>query len=213
VARLRRRRRGLLNRIERRTVARGHTVRELHLLSRGRRLRVPNLPCQRWILLAGGQDSPQTAERMATVAITVPDATSALLPQICRAAPATISPRSEPRFAGVARLSPSRRSDLPWAELRDWTLRQRGRRCVGRTRRRSDPATLALSRGSTPSRLLDGRWSASTAKSSPGGISLRPRGGRSCARFSAKQPRFRLGQRRRSLLFPTICASLRLIAR
>jgi len=59
-----------------------------------------------------------------------------------------ISPRSQPCFAGVARLSPSQRSDLPCAELGDWTVRQRGRRCVrvGRTRRRSDPATLALSR-------------------------------------------------------------------
>jgi len=49
-------------------------------------------------------------------------------------------------FHAATRTSATATSRLLRAESRDWTLRQRGRRCVGRSRRRSDPATLALSR-------------------------------------------------------------------
>jgi hypothetical protein len=52
-----------------------------------------------------------------------------------------------------------------------------------------------------------GRGLQAPPDSSPGSSRPPTRGARSCARFHAKQPRFRLGQRRRSLLFPTISAA------
>jgi len=143
--RLRRRRRGRLNRIERRKSRPRSHRREPHLLPRGAAF------ASRTFLASVGCFLP---------ALKTPR-------NLLNAWPPWPSPCPTPRrpcfrkFAGrrrrrfrlgqslaspALRVSPSRRSDLPCAELRDWTLRQRGRCCVGRTRRQSDPPTLALSR-------------------------------------------------------------------